>query len=718
MAVVISQPADCGSVNVGASSVAGNNVTLVPRLFSIPADGLTDQWWWVYAQLDGVNGLTLSFTVSGGTKFQGLAENWVYSYDGVTWTKFDNVAAATFSNNAAFNQDRIYVACCRPRTEAYLQSWLTTLLLDSRVGPTRSGSASLVVGTTHAGDTTDDGRTTTARNIYGFKIHSATLPAGVTQKQAMVITVGTHPGEHAAMWTGTAFVDWLLAGSTEANEVLKYVDVFCYPNVTADGIYYGYTRTLPEAATINSNKVWMTFGTYTDSDAIKAAMKLDLAGYLVAVSNDFHAENTNAVGSYYNMAEPAFATLFAAWVSAMTARYASFTELVGAYTYASLGKWMGASVYGTAPPPGAALALCTETSNSMGVEADYRTYGNNVGLSIYDVITTIPRDRKRACALPNVGFERTPYSQYWTVDAAASANGAGLSGSAQAMRLENGSAGTELGPVSGLSGQSGDIEASVDFCIKDNGIATNGRLAGLQLRDSSGNQVINTAVRKNTTTGKIFLSTITGGSTVVEVVADTTCAFSTSLTAPEHTYRLVCVIHNNATAGITYDLAIYEGTTLLCSALGRTELVGAQNAVDQVTFYTTGAAANSQAVVDNIHFGRPRIYSVHNAAGAGGTLKWTASWTAPNAAGTSMDFVWRTDGSTPMPYDAWDVTAASTGLSAEGTVDAGAGHLWARQRRTADNQVSDWVDLGEITAAAAGTPSKRYLGLEQLMLLE
>ena len=101
-----------------ASSVSGNTVTLVGR------DNFNNgEWKWIYFQASGVNAQQVTFQIGDDFATGGSSLNnhrFVYSYDQTNWSFFDNNARSaaqskfTFSNNAPFAQDTVYVAYGQP----------------------------------------------------------------------------------------------------------------------------------------------------------------------------------------------------------------------------------------------------------------------------------------------------------------------------------------------------------------------------------------------------------------------------------------------------------------------------------------------------------------------------------------------------------------------------------------------------------------------------
>ncbi len=253
---VISLDANFDHGSLENYSVSGSTVSLVGR-DNYYGGG---QWRWVYFKTSGVNGVSPDFRIS--TNFAGGSSaianhNFRYSLDGVNWTPFDNhgISGGTFnfSNNAAFNQDEVWVAHSLPYSYGRAAAEVAQYKLSPYVSSTISSDANLVIGQSPGG-TDDLGRTIAPRDMWGFKLTDNSIPsAGKTQ---IVLTSGLHANEVLGNHTLEGTIDFLLSNDSRAAELRKTAEFFIYPMLNPDGRFAGNNRATIATPNTDPNRAW------------------------------------------------------------------------------------------------------------------------------------------------------------------------------------------------------------------------------------------------------------------------------------------------------------------------------------------------------------------------------------------------------------------------------------------------------------------------------
>lgn len=238
-------------------STSGSTVNLVGR------DNYygSNQWRWVYFKASGVNGLSPNFRISANDFAGGSSaianHNFRYSLDNENWAPFDNHGTSgstfQFSNNAAFNQDEVWVAHAIPYSYGRAADKVAEYKLSPYVGPTISSNSDLVIGQSPGG-VDDLGRTIAPRDMWGFKVTDSSTPsAGKTQ---IVLTSGLHANEVLGTHTLEGTLDWLLSNDARAAELRKVAEVFVYPMLNPDGRFAGNNRATIQNPNQDPNCCW------------------------------------------------------------------------------------------------------------------------------------------------------------------------------------------------------------------------------------------------------------------------------------------------------------------------------------------------------------------------------------------------------------------------------------------------------------------------------
>ncbi|MBN1911203.1 MAG: PEP-CTERM sorting domain-containing protein [Pirellulales bacterium] len=290
--ITLSQDFDSGSLDVAASSVSGNTVSLVGRKTWTQTTpfNYSKYYRWVYFKASDVQGLTPTFQISSSAFLGDLSDHrYVYSYDQENWSFFDQgqvnttTAKYVFGNTTAFAQDEVYIAYSLPYPVTRTIEHIARVAMSPFVSPTTSGTAGLVIGQS-AGGTDDTGRTVSPHDLYGYKI---TDPSATGPKFKVLLAGGNHSCETMGNHALEGMIDFLLGSSPQAVALRRAAEFFVYPQVNPDGREAGYYRSSPENPDQDYNRVWNDPTGFTDLTAVRDAMILDTGGK-VDYLFDFH----------------------------------------------------------------------------------------------------------------------------------------------------------------------------------------------------------------------------------------------------------------------------------------------------------------------------------------------------------------------------------------------------------------------------------------------
>jgi hypothetical protein len=281
---------DHGSLDVANSSVVANTILLSGR-----DNYNTGDWKWLYFEASGVNGLTPTFDIdddfaSGSSRLDN--HSMVYSYDQQNWFFFDNnqrsagLGRFTFSNNAPFTQDSVYVAYGLPYSYQRVVDLVAGVKTSPYVSPTLSSNANLVVAQSPGG-IDDLGRNIAPKDLYGFKVTDA---SAVGPKEKVVLISGVHANETLGNHTLEGLIDFLVSADPRAAELRKKAEFYIYPMVNPDGRFAGYNRSTVQHEDRDPNRYWteLKYDDMTDVKAIGEAMKAD-TGSDIDYFIDFHS---------------------------------------------------------------------------------------------------------------------------------------------------------------------------------------------------------------------------------------------------------------------------------------------------------------------------------------------------------------------------------------------------------------------------------------------
>lgn len=257
-----------------------------------------------------------------------------YSYDQITWFRFDNSTHSgtgtssyfgQFSNNTPFTDDTVYVRHQPAFTTAYTATRVAALNGNALVSSTTSwegvssvGAAKFKVGaTTTFSD--EQSRAIGAFPLYGFKISSGggNAPDGFPKRKVLFLGPG-QPCEQAGGWCMWGAIDQLLAGDTVANSALARFDFYCYPLMNPAGVYAGYWRQDPHAPTLDANRHWLVGDNAVEfSTLLRSRITTDVGGDISALIS-WHEADVNGFGTY-EAASNVTSGIITSWAAALSA---------------------------------------------------------------------------------------------------------------------------------------------------------------------------------------------------------------------------------------------------------------------------------------------------------------------------------------------------------------------------------------------------------------
>lgn len=295
----------------------------VPTIRIVPRKDWNNQWGWFAVSMQGFAGKTPHFLIANADRFNTptASENlavWSTSLDTDVWTKFATqtigVTDTEFYHNTPFPSGTIYVAYLPlypfSRIVRLIDDWAS----DARVTDTPS-STNFIIGNATA-RANGDGRIATALPFYAFLL---TNPSGFA-KNNMILAARNHPSENQGNYQIEGALNWLLAGSPEAEFLLDWFNVYVYPCVNPQGAWGGWFRSQPQDATKDHNRYW-DVNDLECIAAFRAAMAAD-TGSAIQVGIDYHGA-MSALDGYLSSDNHA-AGLYAIWLARMQALDAGF----------------------------------------------------------------------------------------------------------------------------------------------------------------------------------------------------------------------------------------------------------------------------------------------------------------------------------------------------------------------------------------------------------
>jgi hypothetical protein len=293
-AVVLSQDFDSGCLDVARSSIDTTNPS-APQIVLEPRRTWkgTNEWWWMYFGVSGVQGTTPQFHHEA-LYWMNTRQRYVYSYDQVNWAFLDNTTISGgqlhFSLSTPFTQDTVYIAVGIPYPLSRTEAFVASVRSSPFIHPTASADANLVIGRTlgtAAGGYLDDlGRSVPAQNLYGFCI---TDPNTGGHKLKIAMQAGNHSGETTTCYALEGMVNFLIGDDPRAAQLRRAAEFYVYPQVDPEGRYVGFYRSTPAQPDVNHNRAWWDPNGLVEIEIVEAAERAD-TGMGVDYFLDFHSE--------------------------------------------------------------------------------------------------------------------------------------------------------------------------------------------------------------------------------------------------------------------------------------------------------------------------------------------------------------------------------------------------------------------------------------------
>lgn len=274
----------------------------------------TAGWRWLYFRAAGLDGAQPVFSINqsfaGGN---GALNNhrMVYSYDNENWLFFDNNQRNglnfTFSNNAPFSSDEVYVAYAQPYSYGRTADHTAAVLATPWAVPTVSGDAGGVLGETPLA-VDDLGRIVPRRDIFGYRVTNPATDMPTTAKRKVVVASGLHSGETLGTHTFEGLIDWLISDDARAARLRDDLEVFAYPVLNAAGRFAGTSRATVDNPNQDPNGLWnpSLWGPHQDIRIAGEAMLADVAstpGESIDAFIDFHSTIPSSVGDDFAFIE-------------------------------------------------------------------------------------------------------------------------------------------------------------------------------------------------------------------------------------------------------------------------------------------------------------------------------------------------------------------------------------------------------------------------------
>lgn len=200
---------------------------------------LPDSWrnWW-YVKMDN---LPLDSTVYINLKNRGWPYYYlpVYSYDQKEWHRFtEDQVVGTDDNelimSKTFTSSTVWLARFYPYTYSDLETYLGTIVNSPYV------------------EIDETAKSQAGKSIFSLKITDFNVPR--IAKKIVLLHGRTHPAETPSSFLIEGLIDFLLAGSHDATQILANFEFHIFPMQNVDGVMAGNYRSTPQ--TENLEVMW------------------------------------------------------------------------------------------------------------------------------------------------------------------------------------------------------------------------------------------------------------------------------------------------------------------------------------------------------------------------------------------------------------------------------------------------------------------------------
>jgi hypothetical protein len=261
-----------------------------------------------------------------------------YSYDGVTWLRFDqaptnNGSSWDFQHSAPFTGDTVYVAY-QPAWPVSRAPWLIGELqaLDADLVHALPSAPGFEFPTLLSPQVDELGQTVPGQKMHAFGVWDDALqPLDGSAKRIAVIVSGTHAGEHVGSWAMEGFTRFLFGGSAQATALLRNFRFLIYPCVNPMGRVMGHYRgqRQPGNYTLDPNRDWPednSASIFQSTQFLRAMIAADVGDNNAAFFADFHGTWGTATAFYYYNSNDPNADYLAEW-DARVKTYSSFDDM-------------------------------------------------------------------------------------------------------------------------------------------------------------------------------------------------------------------------------------------------------------------------------------------------------------------------------------------------------------------------------------------------------
>ena len=303
------------------ASTTTPDITIVPYLNTTEGQGggtVSNKFWNFCANFSGCDGKTPEFTVDMSSAWVNGLKNttpqWTSDINDIdSWAFFDNATVATdtltFSNNAAFSDNVIYVALCRSVTNSVVDAWLDQFADHPYMHKPRSVKA--FSGTSQwayasvSSATDDNGLSIPAQEQLACRVTDlGRHPSDGEGKRKAILITSAHASEDLGTECFLRAVEYLMdaspVGTAEQQAAYRLVrdyDWYCYGTVNP-GRYrhhvYGYSNTAQSGDDYQPNTHWDDTRPFSETwhESVADAIDVDLPNGTAHVLLDFHAQTS------------------------------------------------------------------------------------------------------------------------------------------------------------------------------------------------------------------------------------------------------------------------------------------------------------------------------------------------------------------------------------------------------------------------------------------
>lgn len=480
---------DSAIFNVVSSSIT-DAATLTPEITLVPEDyGDVGGWLMLCARFYDAVGKTpviiYDSTDARARPYSAGNPCWKYLTDARDeWKTFDNVDITanivTVSNNTPFTGTVEFAT--KPRWHyADTADWIGEVEANGN-GHELASSISAGSLPTNVYNVVDPGATNANTfpqqdiNLYGVRVSNDAATPLVGNKWPVVLLMGAHSSEDQGNYMLQYFVDYLLSGTTLANELLRDCNFYVY-DVNPAGRAYGKERvTEGDGINTDANRAWDGTPAGSVVDSVKAAILSDVSGMkgLIDMHGAYTLGSPSDYGAYYDNARTnnvLFKTKMA-------------TKITGGYPY--LGDSPGGSASEFGDLQGSEFGVTHEGAYLADGYPDFDLMFEEQALALAETISEVRSNVEQTVSLsPGVGsVALSGVSVGLSVNETLAVSSGSVAAQGQALNLESS---VDLQPGSGAVAFSAlpvDLQADVVISPVSGEMTINGFSVGVSSGDS------------------------------------------------------------------------------------------------------------------------------------------------------------------------------------------------------------------------------------------